>query len=37
MCWCSSPYDDDPMGLEAVDPADRTYQFGDDTLEEIRR
>ena len=34
---CSDPYDDDPMGLEAVDPGDATYHFGDDTLEEIHR
>ena len=34
---CSVPDDDDPMGLEAVDPGDTTYHFGDDTLEEIHR
>ena len=30
------PYDDDPMGLETVEPGDRTDHFGDDTVEEIR-
>ena len=31
------PFDDDPMGVEAVDPLDTTYQFGEETLEEISR
>ena len=34
---CSDPDDDDPLGLETVDPGDTTYHFGDDTLEEIHR
>ena len=31
----SVPFDDDPMGVDAVDPLDTTYQFGEETLEEI--
>ena len=33
----SVPFDDDPMGVDAVDPLDSTYQFGEETLEEISR
>ena len=29
--------DDDPMGVDAVDPLETTYQFFEETLEEISR
>ena len=36
LCY-SAPYDDDLMGQEAVDPGNTTYNFGDDTLQEIHK